>query len=38
MDVLGELGVFFGGLGLFFVGCGVLWAVSVWDKKRERDS
>jgi len=27
---------FFGGLGIFFIGVGVLWAISIWSKQREK--
>lgn len=33
MEQLVDLGLFLGGLGVFFVGIGVLYGVSVWDKK-----
>ena len=33
MENLVDFGLFLGGLGVFFVGIGVLYGVSVWDKK-----
>lgn len=33
MEQLVDLGLFLGGLGVFFVGIGVLYGVSVWEKK-----
>lgn len=33
MENLVDPGLFLGGLGVFFAGIGVLYGVSVWDKK-----
>jgi hypothetical protein len=35
MEGLSVLGIFFAGMGVFFIDCGVLWWVSLQDKKNK---
>lgn len=36
MGNLAALGMFFGGLGVFFIGAGVIWWVSLQDRRMKR--